>query len=313
MTYRKALLAAVAITVGTLFGAASAEAADYAVILKTLANPFWQGVQTGVQAKAKELGVDVDIFASPSEDDTQAQLQLFEDVLHRNYKGVAFAPISPVNLVQPAAAAYKAGIALVNIDEQVDVAGLKQAGGNIEAYITTDNNAVGKKGADFIIQKLGSAGGEVAIVEGQPGVASGEARKNGATAAFAAATNVKLVASQPANWDRLKALDVATNIMQSSPDLKAFYCANDTMALGVEQAVQNAGKGAQVMVVGTDGTPEARQSVAAGRMTATVAQDPEKIGGDGFALLVAAVKSGKLIPVDGTAKQIAVDSVLVTK
>lgn len=313
MRYKYKLLAAVAITAGTILAGAQAQAADYAVILKTLANPFWQGVQEGVNTKAKELGVEVDVFASPSEDDTQAQLQLFEDVLNRGYKGVVFAPISPVNLVQPAARAYKAGIALVNIDEQIDVKALKQAGGNIEAFVTTDNKDVGKKGADFIIGKLGSAGGEVAIVEGKPGVASGEARKAGATAAFTGAPGVKLVASQAADWDRLKALDVATNILQSSPDLKAFYCANDTMALGVVQAVQNAGKSGQIIVVGTDGAPEARDSVKAGRLTATVAQDPQKMGGDGLALVVEAAKSGKLIAATAEAKQIAVDSILVTK
>jgi D-allose transport system substrate-binding protein len=310
---RKTLFAAAAIAATSLFGSVQAQAADYAVILKTLANPFWQDVQKGVQAKAKALGVDVDIFASPSEDDTQAQLQLFEDVLNRNYKGVAFAPISSVNLVQPAARAYKAGIALVNLDEQIDMAALKQAGGNVEAFITTDNVAVGKKGADFIISKVGSAGGEVAIIEGKAGVASGEARKAGATAGFKAAPGFKLVASQPADWDRLKALDVASNILQSSPDLKAFYCANDTMALGVVQAVQNAGKTGQVIVVGTDGAPEARDSVQAGRLTATVAQDPQKLGGDGLQLVVDAVKKGALTPVGTQPQQIAVDSVLVTK
>lgn len=61
----------------------NAAAADYAVILKTLGNPFWQGVAAGVEAKATELGIEVDVFASPSEEDTQAQLQLFEDVLNR--------------------------------------------------------------------------------------------------------------------------------------------------------------------------------------------------------------------------------------
>ena len=39
---------------------------------------------------------------------------------------------------------------------------------------------------------------------------------------------LKLVASQPGNWDRLTALDAAGNIMRAHPDLKAFYANNDT-------------------------------------------------------------------------------------
>ncbi|MBB3398801.1 D-allose transporter substrate-binding protein [Rhizobium sp. BK060] len=303
----------IAIAVGAFATAASVQAADYAVILKTLGDPYWQDMQSGIQSKAKELGVDVDIFAPPTNDDAQTQLQLFEDVLNRNYKGIAFAPISPVNLVQPAARAYKEGIALVNIDDKVDIAALKQAGGNVEATVTTDNNAVGKQAADHIISMLGSAGGDVAIIEGKPGVASAEARKNGATAAFASTPNVKLVTSQPADWDRLKALDVAANIIQSTPDLKGLYCVNDTMALGAMQAVQNAGKTGEIFVVGTDGVPEARDAIKAGKLSATVAQDPARIGSEGLEILVNAARSGKLIAVDSDPKQVALGAILVEK
>lgn len=309
----KTLLVATAAAAGLLGMSASAMAADYAIVLKTLANPFWVSMKDGIEKEAKKLGVEVDIVASPSEEDTQAQLQLFEDMLNRDYKGYGFAPLSPVNLVNPAAAAYKKGKPLVNIDEKIDMKALEAAGANVEAFVTTDNVKVGEKGAKFITDKLGAAGGDVAIVEGKAGNASGEARRNGAKAAFEATNGIKLVASQPADWDRLKALDVATNVLQSSPDLKAFYCANDTMALGVMQAVQNAGKAGKVLVVGTDGAPEALEMVKAGRLSATVAQDPAKIGATSLDLLVEAVKAGKLTPVGAAPKQIAVDSILVTK
>lgn len=310
---KKFFLLSVASVAVLAASAVNVVAADYAVILKTLGNPFWQGVATGVQTKAAELGVEVDVFASPSEEDTQAQLQLFEDVLNRDYKAVVFAPISPVNLVQPAARAYQQGIALVNIDEQIDLAALKAAGGNLEAIINTDNVAVGAKGAQFIIDQLGADGGQVAIIEGRAGVASGEARKTGATDTFKAAAGIELAASQAADWDRLKALDVAANILQSTPDLKAIYAANDTMALGAVQAVANAGRTGQVIVVGTDGAPEARESVAAGALTATVAQDPEAMGALGLQIAFDTVKRGTLIAVDAEPQKVSVESVLVTK
>lgn len=288
-------------------------AADYAVVLKTLSNPFWVKLKQGIEDEAKKRGVEVDIVSSPSEGDLQSQLQLFEDLLNKPYKGIAFAPISASNLIQPAAKAYKKGIFLVNIDEKIDMNSLKQAGANVEAFITTDNVAVGKKGATFIINQLGAAGGDVAIIEGKAGTASGEARKTGASEAFKEAKGVNLVASQPADWDRLRALDVATNTLQTSPALKAIYCANDTMALGAMQAVQNSGKAGKVMVVGTDGDPEALDMIKAGRMTATVAQDPEKIGATGLDLLVDAAKGGKQIAVDAEPKVVTIDSILVKK
>ncbi|EFJ3332565.1 D-allose transporter substrate-binding protein, partial [Escherichia coli] len=253
------------------------------------------------------------IFASPSEGDFQSQLQLFEDLSNKNYKGIAFAPLSSVNLVMPVARAWKKGIYLVNLDEKIDMDNLKKAGGNVEAFVTTDNVAVGAKGASFIIDKLGAEGGEVAIIEGKAGNASGEARRNGATEAFKKASQIKLVASQPADWDRIKALDVATNVLQRNPNIKAIYCANDTMAMGVAQAVANAGKTGKVLVVGTDGIPEARKMVEAGQMTATVAQNPADIGATGLKLMVDAEKSGKVIPLDKAPEFKLVDSILVTQ
>ena len=50
--------------------------AQYAVVLKTLSNPFWVDMKKGIEDEAKTLGVSVDIFASPSEGDFQSQLQL---------------------------------------------------------------------------------------------------------------------------------------------------------------------------------------------------------------------------------------------
>jgi len=291
----------------------SAQAADYAVILKTLSNPFWVDMKAGVEKEAQELGVSVDIFASASEGDYQAQLQLFEDLINKDYKGIAFAPLSPANLVMPAAKAYRKGLYLVNLDEKIDTDNLRKAKGNVEAFITTDNVAVGGKAAQFIVEQLGKDGGEVAIIEGKAGNASGEARRRGATETFAKNSQIKLVASQPADWDRIKALDVATNVLSRNPNLKAFYAANDTMAMGVAQAVINAGKQGKILVVGTDGVPEAKKMVSEGKLTATVAQDPAAIGAKGLRLLVEAQKSGKQIPVENEPVVSTVDSILVTQ
>ena len=292
--------------------AAKNEPVKVAMILKTLSNPFWVAMKDGIEAEAKAQGVKVDIVAVDSEEDVQGQLKKFEDLLSKDYKGIGFAPISPVNLISGVVQANKKGIPVVNIDEKVDMKELKNAGGNVIAFITTDNAKVGEKGAKYIVDKLGAAGGEVAILEGKAGAASGESRRDGATAAFKANAAINLVASQPADWDRDKALNVATNIMQRYPNLKAFYCANDTMALGALQAVQNAGK-TDIMVVGTDGAPEAVQSVKDGKLSATVAQDPGQIGATSLKILLDSIKKKDAGSKDKDPEFIAVDSKLVTK
>jgi len=287
--------------------------AEYAIILKTLSNDFWAKMKSGIEEEAKALGVKVDVFAAQSEDDTAGQLTIFENCLTKNYKAIGVAPLSPTNLINGIVQANQNGIYVMNIDEKIDIDTLRNAGGSVIAFATTDNVAVGEKGANFIISKLGESGGDVAIIEGKAGNASGESRKTGATNAFKKAEKIKLVASQPADWDRQKALDTATSYIQMYPNLKAIYCCNDTMALGALQAVINADKLGKIIVVGTDGSAEALESIKAGQLDATVAQDPAKIGATSLRQMVDAVKNKPKIDPSKEPKMIPVDSYIVTK
>jgi len=290
----------------------AADTAPIAAVLKTLSNPYWVAMRDGIAAEAKKRGVSVDIVSGNSEDDIEGQQRLMEDVVNKNYKGIIVAPISPVSLIPAIVKANHKGIYVVNVDERVDTAQLKAAGGSLVAYVGTDDLKVGQKAASFIVKQLGSAGGKVAIIEGKAGNASGEARVTGATGVFKATHGVTLVASQPANWDRAKALDVTTNILERNPDLRAIYAANDTMALGAVQAVKNAGKGGKVIVVGTDGAPEAVSAVKSGDLAATVGQKAAEIGAKAVDILLDDIKSGK--PVSGmTMTDIKIDSQLITK
>lgn len=286
--------------------------ATYAIILKTLSNSFWSNMQKGIEAEAERLGIKVDIFAAQSEEDTEGQLKILESCITKGYTAIGVAPLSPVNLIPGIVKANEKGIYVMNIDEKVDLAQLKAAGGSIIGFATTDNVAVGEKGANYIIDKL-TDGGKVAIIEGKAGNASGEARKEGATKAFTANTKFELVGSQPADWDRQKALDVATSFINKNPDLKAIYCCNDTMALGALQAVINANKLGQIIIVGTDGADEALASIEQGQLDATVAQDPGQIGATSLVQMVNAVKNKITIDPNVEPETIPVESKVIAK
>lgn len=281
-----------------------------AMVLKTLANPFWVAMKEGIEAEAKKQNVKVDIFSVDSEDDVQGQLKKVEDALAQKYSALGVAPLTAVNLIPVIVQANKAGLPVVNIDEKVDMKELKNAGGKVWGFVTTDNVKVGEKGGKAIVDKVGE--GEVAIIEGKAGNASGADRRDGAKKAFEANSKIKIVASQPADWDRVKALDVATNIMQKNPNLKGFYCCNDTMALGAVEAVKNAGKAGKVFVVGTDGAPEAIAAVKDGSLLATVGQDPGEIGASSLRILIDAVNK-KIAEPTGDISMTPVDSKLITK
>lgn len=283
----------------------------YAVVLKVLSSEFWQKMEQGVKDKAKELGVEVDVYAANTEDDVEGQVTVAENLLDKGYSGIGVAPLTGDNLINVVASATQKGIPVVNIDERLNMDALKAANGAVIGFVTTDNEKVGEMGAQFIIEQLGEGGGDVAIIEGRAGTASGEARKVGATKAFEATSGINLVDSQPADWDRTKAYDLATNYISKNPGLKAIYCANDTMAMGAQQAVQDSGK--EIVVVGTDGNADAVDSVNAGELAATVAQDSTAIGAKSLEMLVSFVDEGKKFDSSVTGEDVFIDAILVTK
>ena len=285
---------------------------EYLMIIKTLSSPFWVNLKNGIEEEANRLGVNVTVLAGNSEDDIQGQLRLFEENIAKNYAGIGFAPISPVNLISAVSQAYAKGIYLVNVDEKVNMEQLKANKANVEGFVNTDNFKVGASAAKFIVEQIKS--GDVIIIEGKAGTTSGEDRRTGATSVFTNTAGINLVASQPADWDRTRALDVTSSLLQRYPNIKAIYCCNDTMALGAQQAVENIQKQGSIIVVGTDGTPEAFQSIKEGRLKATMEQDSKQIGAQGLRLLVEAVQSGKgLISIDAEPKVIGLEAILVTQ
>jgi len=290
-------------------GESSSEDFKVAVVLKTLTSEFWQNMKTGAEEKAAELDVTLDVYAANSEDDVEGQVALVENAISQGYDAIGVAPISNVNLNNAIAQATDAGIYVVNIDEPVDVDNLISLGGAVQAFITTDNVEIGKMAGEYIVDLIGTEG-QVAIIEGKAGVSSGVDRRDGAEEAFTAA-GLDIVESQPADWDRTKAFNLAQNYLNKYPDLKAIYAANDTMAMGAQEAVDNAG--ADVVVVGTDGNSDAVESVEAGELDATVAQDSAAVGAAAVEQLLKLVTDKPEINPEAEVEQIRIPALLINE
>lgn len=237
------------------------------------------------------------------------QLKKLFDAIEQGYDGIGIAPLSPTNVIEAVVAANKKGIPVVNLDERIDQNRLHAAGGYIVGFANTDNYSVGAKGAQFIVDH--TEPGEVAIIEGKAGNVNSEDRKEGARQVFLK-NGYTVVATQAADWHRNKAIDLAAEIIKEYPNVKAFYCANDMMALGVQDLITENELAGQILVVGTDGIPAARESISRGELSATVAQNPHGIGVACFNLLLEAVQvenKGSLVQEPAIQN---VDSILIT-
>ena len=78
---------------------------------------------------------------------------------------------------------------------------------------------------------------------------------------------LRLVASEPADWETEKAAEVFQAMWMRYPDLKAVYCSNDAMALGVLQQMQE--KNCYLPVVGFDNDAVMKEFLSTGKLVAT--------------------------------------------
>lgn len=206
-------------------------------------------------------------------------------------------------------AANDKGIVIVDIDEQFDETEMESQGATCVAYVSSDNVAVGNLGASYIAGLL-EEGSQVGIIEGIAGNASSEDRASGARQAFEDA-GMEIIGSTACDWDMQKALDTAATWITQYPDLKAIYCCNDGMAMGVMQAIANANKTGEILLCGTDGDSDAIEAVAAGNMTSTVAQDSANIGVVSLELLIDACENPDSYTASAAPEKTPVDAILV--
>jgi ribose transport system substrate-binding protein len=266
---------------------ATAQADTYVVSMKGPAagNPYWAAFEEGAKAKGKELGVTVNVVSPPSETDVQAQISQIEDLIAQKVDGIALAPTDPSALAPAVDEAKAAGINVVFVDGAGTNEGVP--------FVGTNNLEGGKLGGNFMCKGL-EAGSEVAILQGVMSTTNGADRFNGAKEALEGC-GMKIVAAQPADWDRAKAQSVTETILAGNPNIKGIFGSNDNMALGAVEALKAAAKLKDVMVVGYDANPDAANSILAGEMTASVAQAPQKMAALGIQALVD-LKAGKEVP-----------------
>ena len=238
---------------------------------KTLINDFWMDLKNGYEDAAKEYGVKVDIYAAPSEGDILVQKQILDDMIAKQYDLICVSPITDTNLLSSLKTATERGIPIINVvDAHITPEAQKKHGIKIESFITTDFAENSRLATGYVASLLGSQGGEIMHIMGLPGGRAAEERKRGYLEKVAEYSQLKNIGVWPGDWDRKKAMDVAADIIQSHPDLRAIIGANDTTGLGAYQAVKNAGKTDQIMVAGIDAIPDAIRSVMHDELVCTV-------------------------------------------
>lgn len=243
------------------------------VILKTLNSPFWQRVSGGAEEGAEEAGVTITLAGATQESNIQEQIDKVRAAITQQVDALLVAPTAADQLQPVLQEAVDAGIPVLLVDTNIpDWDGA-------ETFIGTDNVEAGRQGGEFILSQGDS--GKIAFIAGVPGNPSTDDRVTGAKEAIEG-SDIEIVAELNANSDRAEARAAMADILQANPDLRFVFCANDDMALGAIEAIKGAGiDPGEMVIVGVDGNSDAVESIIAGELTASIAQNPENMGKQG--------------------------------
>ena len=232
--------------------------------VSTLNNPFFVTLTEGARKAATENNVELVVVDAG--DDAAKQTSDIEDLVSRNVGVLIVNPVDSDAVAPAVKSAMSQGIKVIAVDRGVN-------GVDADCQIASDNVAGARMATEYLMELVGE-GAKVAELQGVPGASAAIDRGEGFHQV--ADKSLQVAASQTANFNRAEGMTVMENILQSDGTIKGVFAHNDEMALGAVEAVAASGK--DIKIVGFDATDDAQKAVKDGKMAATVAQKPDKMG-----------------------------------
>ncbi|GLX63741.1 MULTISPECIES: ribose ABC transporter substrate-binding protein RbsB [Proteus] len=237
-----------------------------ALVISTLNNPFFVTMKDSAQKEANRLGYDLVVLDSM--DNPAKELANVQDLTVKGTRLMLINPTDSDAVGNAVILANKAKIPVITLDRVANK-------GEVVSHVASDNRLGGKMAGDYIAEKVANDA-KVIQLEGITGTSASRERGEGFKQAVDA-HKLNVLASQPADFDRTKGLNVMQNLLTAYPAVQAVFAQNDEMALGALRALQTAGR-TDVLVIGFDGTDDGIKAVNRGMLGATIAQRPDQIG-----------------------------------
>jgi ribose transport system substrate-binding protein len=239
--------------------ASKTEGDRIAVFTKNQTNPYFQSVRLGADNAAKQMNATVVHYVPTKPDSIPEQMSQIEDVITKRPDAIVFIPVDSQAMIPGVQKMNAAGIPVVNITDH-------SAGGDLVSYVGSDEYGLGLASGRYLLARM-KGQGNVIIIEGVRGSHGSGERVRGFQKALEESPQVKLLASQPGNFQRLQALQVTENLLQAHQVIDGVMAANDAMALGAIEALDAANR--KALVVGINATKEGIDAVKAGKLLAT--------------------------------------------
>jgi ribose transport system substrate-binding protein len=249
---------------------------EIAVIVKSSNSNYWQNVQKGAQAAAKDLPNATVTFQGPASESAVAdEVNMVVNAVNRGVSGIVLAASDPDALVPAIKQAWEAHIPVVLIDSTLSPDGAAY----YQSFLSTDNTKAGELCAQRMIEKVGKTG-KIAIMSYVPGAGSEIGRVGGFTRYIKEHSNLTIVGPFYSQSQMANALNQTTDVLSANPDLKGIYGANEPTAVGMARGIAQAGKAGKLVAIGFDGNEDLQNFVKDGTLDSIVVQSSYRMGFD---------------------------------
>lgn len=255
-------------------------------IVKNSTNPYMLSQLQGVKKASQDEGFEATLIAPSTQDSVEEQINIIENMIQKKVDGIIIHCVDSNGIMPGIRKAKEANIPVITIGTPAAEPTLLRTG--------VDYEETGYEVAKKIAEKLGGKGNLI-VLEGPAGAQNAIERLNGIKRAVKQYPELKIVASQTANFKRTDGMSVTENLLQKYKDVNAIIGCNDESALGAVQALKAAGK-TGVLVGGFDGSSDASQAIKSGDMYVSYNTDPYGSGYLGATYLVQYLNDGTQPP-----------------
>ena len=255
----------------TFLFAGPAPAADnpmtIAVFTKNRTNPAYEAFRIASDQIARTSGVKLIHLVPNQPDNVDEQKAMVEQVLKDRPDAVIFIPVDDVAMIDSVKKLNEAKIPIVLVSNPLP--------GSFVTYVGADDFEIGYREARYLFEKLGGKG-KIVVIEGTPAAPTNPERVRGYQRAFGEFPGIQVLGSGIGNYQQTDARRVTEKFLTEHKEIDAVLSANDSMALGVLEALKAANRTA--IVIGINGILPAVKQIETGGMLATVDFNMFKIG-----------------------------------
>lgn len=245
------------------------------VSLITLDNPFFKVIGDNVTEAGKKYGYEVTVVSGDKLVTKQADQ--IKDFIVQGVSAIVLSPCDSKSIVPVIQEANQAGIPVFTVDIPCSEPGVK-----IVTQIATDNYGGGREAGNAMIEVLGDAGGQIAVLhfkQAESCLLRVKGFKEVVDAHNASGKGkIEIVSELECGGAAPEGYKATEDALQANPNLRGIFAINDPAALGARAAVEKAGKADQVKIIGFDGQPEGKQAIKEGKIYADPIQFPDKMG-----------------------------------